>query len=167
MFCQILERISARQTSELLRSATLQHLDKFARDGLRTLCVAWKPVPAEFCHQWMTRLKQARLDTQNKEQLLDALYEEMETDMLLLGATAIEDKLQDGVPQTIATLAAANIKLWVLTGDKTVSNMIAIGTHNLVLQFGHHQNANKLIDPSPLPNDGNLGFSCALPIQKI
>ena len=40
--------------------------------------------------------------------------------MLLLGATAIEDKLQDGVPQTIATLATANIKLWVLTGDKTV-----------------------------------------------
>lgn len=36
----------------------------------------------------------------------------------LLGATAIEDKLQDGVPQTIETLAKANIKIWVLTGDK-------------------------------------------------
>jgi len=36
----------------------------------------------------------------------------------LLGATAIEDKLQDGVPQTIETLAKASIKIWVLTGDK-------------------------------------------------
>jgi phospholipid-translocating ATPase len=55
---------------------------------------------------------------ENREQLLDAIYEEIETDMTLLGATAIEDKLQDGVPETIANLAAANIKIWVLTGDK-------------------------------------------------
>lgn len=55
---------------------------------------------------------------ENREELLDAIYEEIETDMTLLGATAIEDKLQDGVPETIANLAAANIKIWVLTGDK-------------------------------------------------
>lgn len=36
----------------------------------------------------------------------------------LIGATAIEDKLQDGVPETIAKLAKADIKIWVLTGDK-------------------------------------------------
>lgn len=36
----------------------------------------------------------------------------------LLGATAIEDKLQDGVPETISCLTLANIKIWVLTGDK-------------------------------------------------
>ena len=36
----------------------------------------------------------------------------------LLGCTAIEDKLQTGVPETIANLAAAGIRLWVLTGDK-------------------------------------------------
>ena len=35
-----------------------------------------------------------------------------------LGATAIEDKLQDGVPRTIANLRSAGIKIWVLTGDK-------------------------------------------------
>ena len=38
--------------------------------------------------------------------------------MMLIGATAIEDKLQDGVPDTIANLALAGIKIWVLTGDK-------------------------------------------------
>lgn len=49
---------------------------------------------------------------------LDAVYEEIEKEMLLIGATAIEDKLQNGVPETIANLANANIKIWVLTGDK-------------------------------------------------
>ncbi|KAL3097861.1 hypothetical protein niasHS_000596 [Heterodera schachtii] len=115
----ILDRLSARGTSELLRSATHQHLDKFATDGLRTLCTAYKPVDAEYCSKWVDRLRNAQLDSQRKDELVEALYEEMEQDMLLLGATAIEDKLQDGVPQTIATLAAANIKIWVLTGDKT------------------------------------------------
>jgi phospholipid-translocating ATPase len=42
----------------------------------------------------------------------------IEKDMILMGATAIEDKLQDGVPQSIATLYKAGIKIWVLTGDK-------------------------------------------------
>jgi P-type E1-E2 ATPase len=37
---------------------------------------------------------------------------------LFSGVTAIEDKLQDGVPQTIANLSLAGIKIWVLTGDK-------------------------------------------------
>ncbi len=49
---------------------------------------------------------------------MDACYEEIEQNMMLIGATAIEDKLQDGVPDTIANLALAGIKIWVLTGDK-------------------------------------------------
>jgi len=54
----------------------------------------------------------------NRDEKLDAIYEEIERDMTLLGATAIEDKLQDGVPATIANLLLAGIKIWVLTGDK-------------------------------------------------
>lgn len=48
------------------------------------------------------------------------MSEEIERDLLLLGCTAIEDKLQDGVPACIKALADANIRLWVLTGDKMV-----------------------------------------------
>ena len=44
--------------------------------------------------------------------------EQIETRLTLVGATAIEDKLQDGVPETIAQLLEANIHVWVLTGDK-------------------------------------------------
>lgn len=50
---------------------------------------------------------------------MDAACEEIERNMLLMGGTAIEDRLQDGVPETIAELAKSGIKLWVLTGDKT------------------------------------------------
>lgn len=46
------------------------------------------------------------------------MYEKIEQDLIYLGATAIEDKLQDGVPECIAKIAKANIKIWVLTGDK-------------------------------------------------
>ena len=54
----------------------------------------------------------------NRDDQLDAVYEEIEQGMKLIGATAIEDKLQDGVPETIANLSLAGIKIWVLTGDK-------------------------------------------------
>ena len=46
------------------------------------------------------------------------LAETVEKDIFLMGATAVEDKLQDNVPQTIADLIRANIKVWMLTGDK-------------------------------------------------
>ena len=49
---------------------------------------------------------------------MSEVYEEIEVGMSLVGATAIEDKLQDGVPEAIANLARAGIKIWVLTGDK-------------------------------------------------
>lgn len=49
---------------------------------------------------------------------MSELYEKIERNLLLVGSTAIEDKLQDGVPECIAKLAKANIKIWVLTGDK-------------------------------------------------
>lgn len=58
------------------------------------------------------------ISMENREEKMDACYEEIETNLILLGATAIEDKLQDGVPEAIANLALAGIKIWVLTGDK-------------------------------------------------
>jgi len=94
------------------------YLDKLANEGLRTLCVAYKPVAVDFVTGWILRQKEASLAVVNRQACLDAVYEEIENDLLLLGATAIEDKLQEGVPETIAKLADANIKLWVLTGDK-------------------------------------------------
>ncbi len=54
----------------------------------------------------------------NRDEKKFLLEEEIEQNLTLLGATAIEDKLQDGVPAAIANMALAGIKIWVLTGDK-------------------------------------------------
>lgn len=54
----------------------------------------------------------------DREEQLSAVYNEIEDNMALIGASAVEDRLQDGVPETIANLILADIKVWVLTGDK-------------------------------------------------
>lgn len=72
---------------------------------------------------------------EGRDEKLDALYEEIETDMELIGVTAIEDKLQDGVPQTIANLILAGIKIWVLTGDKQGMEFIFTKSLHLLIFF--------------------------------
>ena len=104
--------------SEEIMTKTQEHLNKFAGEGLRTLCLSVRDIDESFFNDWKQRHHDAALSHENRDDKLDAIYEEIEKDMTLLGITAIEDKLQDGVPQTIANLALAGIKIWVLTGDK-------------------------------------------------
>ena len=59
-----------------------------------------------------------RMSLDDREAEVNVAYDLIENDLDLVGASAIEDKLQDGVPETIAALARASIKIWVLTGDK-------------------------------------------------
>ncbi|KAJ1673414.1 aminophospholipid translocase [Spiromyces aspiralis] len=75
-------------------------------------------IPDDEYQQWNVMYEQAATSMTNRQEKLDQAAEEIERDMFLLGATAIEDKLQDAVPQTIYTLAQARIKIWVLTGDR-------------------------------------------------
>ncbi|XP_017932820.1 phospholipid-transporting ATPase FetA [Manacus vitellinus] len=103
---------------ESLKEETTEHLNEFAGEGLRTLVVAYKNLEKDYFQDWIRRHHEASTALEGREEKLSELYEEIEKDLMLLGATAIEDKLQDGVPQTIETLAKANIKIWVLTGDK-------------------------------------------------
>ena len=63
-------------------------------------------------------MKAAKLSLTDREGAIEQVATEIETDLTLLGATAIEDKLQDGVPDTIANLILGGVKVWVLTGDK-------------------------------------------------
>lgn len=97
---------------------TLGHLEMYAADGLRTLCIAMREVSEEEYRAWSAVYEQAAASLEGRAAALDAAAEQIEKDMLLLGATAIEDKLQDGVPETIATLQEAGIRVWVLTGDR-------------------------------------------------
>uniref|UniRef100_A0A8D3CIH8 Phospholipid-transporting ATPase n=1 Tax=Scophthalmus maximus TaxID=52904 RepID=A0A8D3CIH8_SCOMX len=112
----IYERL--HQSCSKLMDVTTEHLNEFAGEGLRTLALAYKDLDEDYFHQWKRRHHEASTALEDREGRLDQLYEEVEKDLLLLGATAIEDKLQDGVPQTIEQLSKADIKIWVLTGDK-------------------------------------------------
>ncbi|KAI9478083.1 MAG: hypothetical protein EXX96DRAFT_595572 [Benjaminiella poitrasii] len=111
----ILERLS---NDNPFVTPTLEHLENFACEGLRTLCFAMRVIPEEEYAKWNAVYERASTTLVNRSQELDDAAEMIEKDMFLLGATAIEDKLQDGVPETIHTLHEANIKVWVLTGDR-------------------------------------------------
>jgi phospholipid-transporting ATPase len=98
---------------------TLQHLEEYASEGLRTLCLAMREIPENEYREWRAIYDTAQTTVSgNRAEELDKAAELIEHDLTLLGATAIEDKLQDGVPDTISTLQSAGIKIWVLTGDR-------------------------------------------------
>uniref|UniRef100_A0A4W6FWD3 Phospholipid-transporting ATPase n=1 Tax=Lates calcarifer TaxID=8187 RepID=A0A4W6FWD3_LATCA len=101
-----------------LMNITSDHLNEYAADGLRTLALAYRDLSEDEWEAWSASHRCADKATDCREDRLAAAYEQIEQDMMLLGATAIEDKLQEGVPETIAVLSLANIKIWVLTGDK-------------------------------------------------
>ncbi|KAJ5084119.1 hypothetical protein NUU61_008698 [Penicillium alfredii] len=98
---------------------TLQHLEEYASEGLRTLCLAMREISEDEFQQWNQIFDKAATTVGgNRAEELDKASELIEKDFYLLGATAIEDRLQDGVPDTIHTLQTAGIKVWVLTGDR-------------------------------------------------
>uniref|UniRef100_A0A8C7TXG2 Phospholipid-transporting ATPase n=1 Tax=Oncorhynchus mykiss TaxID=8022 RepID=A0A8C7TXG2_ONCMY len=111
----IFERLTdASQYKEL----TIAHLEQFATEGLRTLCFAYVDLEEGVYQEWLKEYTRISTIIKDRAQKLEDCYELLEKDLLLLGATAIEDRLQAGVPETIATLMKADIKIWVLTGDK-------------------------------------------------
>ena len=130
LFCKgadsiIYSRLKKGEQTDL-RKTTAEHLEMFAREGLRTLCIAQRELGEEEYQKWNVEHDIAASAIQDREDKLDAVSDAVERDLTLIGGTAIEDRLQDGVPDAIALLAQAGIKLWVLTGDK-VETAINIG----------------------------------------
>ncbi|XP_049958802.1 phospholipid-transporting ATPase VD isoform X1 [Schistocerca serialis cubense] len=97
---------------------TQQHLNSYARQGLRVLVMARRTLTdAEFL-EWQRSHVEAELAVEGRERKLRESFSRLESNLTLLGATGIEDRLQEGVPETIAALISAGIVVWVLTGDK-------------------------------------------------
>uniref|UniRef100_A0ABI7WQY1 Phospholipid-transporting ATPase n=1 Tax=Felis catus TaxID=9685 RepID=A0ABI7WQY1_FELCA len=101
-----------------IQARTQKHLDLYARDGLRTLCIAKKVISEDDFRRWASFRCEAEASLDNRDELLMETAQHLENQLTLLGATGIEDQLQEGVPDTIAALREAGIQLWVLTGDK-------------------------------------------------
>lgn len=114
----IFDRLAADEAEGNLGRTTLAHLEKFAEDGLRTLCLAQRELPKYEYEEWQERFENASSAIHDREVLIDAVCDELEKGFKLLGATAIEDRLQEGVPECIEKLQMAGIHVWVLTGDK-------------------------------------------------
>ncbi|KAJ8382527.1 hypothetical protein SKAU_G00033050 [Synaphobranchus kaupii] len=104
--------------SSKYKEITLHHLEQFATEGLRTLCYAVADISEASYQEWVEVYHSAATALQHRASRLEESYELIEKNLQLLGATAIEDKLQDKVPETIETLMKADIKIWILTGDK-------------------------------------------------
>jgi phospholipid-transporting ATPase len=105
--------------------STVQHLEDYATEGLRTLCLAMREISEDEYRQWAAIYDKAATTINNRSDELDKAAELIEKDFYLLGATAIEDRLQDGVPETIHTLQTAGIKVWYV---RLIRNELIIGS---------------------------------------
>uniref|UniRef100_A0A6I8N4I1 Phospholipid-transporting ATPase n=1 Tax=Ornithorhynchus anatinus TaxID=9258 RepID=A0A6I8N4I1_ORNAN len=97
---------------------TKVHVERNALDGYRTLCVAFKVLTQADYDKIDQELSEAKMALQDREEKLAKVFDDIETNMNLIGATAVEDRLQDQAAETIEALHAAGMKVWVLTGDK-------------------------------------------------
>ena len=140
-----------------LLADTLDHIGQFARLGLRTLMIGVRILSEEQYQEWVEEFWDAVIQSSGdaKKAALAAAINAVEQNQTLMGATAIEDKLQLGVPEAIETLMKAGIKIWVLTGDKEETAINIARTCNLLTD----QTETIIINPVSLVGDpeGEVG----------
>ncbi|XP_057852337.2 phospholipid-transporting ATPase 2 isoform X2 [Cryptomeria japonica] len=105
-------------SSEQQARPILEAVEHYSQLGLRTLCLAWRELKEDEYKDWSIIYKEANSALIDREWKVAEVCQQLERDLILLGATAIEDRLQDDVPDTIETLRKAGINFWMLTGDK-------------------------------------------------
>ncbi|AOA62983.1 Aminophospholipid translocase (flippase) [Komagataella phaffii CBS 7435] len=103
---------------EFVLERTLQHIEEFSVEGLRTLMYCYRWLDKDVYERWSQQYADAKSSLTDRKYNIEKVGEILEFDFELVGATAIEDKLQEGVPEAIEKLRKAGIKLWMLTGDK-------------------------------------------------
>jgi len=121
------------QDDQRIKKEVEEQVNSFAESGLRTIVCAWKSIKQEEYHSWKMKLDLAHLDLENKEEKISEIGAEIETNMILIGAIAIEDQLQPMVPETVAYLTRMDVKFWVLTGDKKETAISIAKSTNVIL----------------------------------
>ncbi|GAA0147850.1 primary active transporter [Lithospermum erythrorhizon] len=131
------ERLSKKGRE--FEEVTREHVNEYADAGLRTLILAYRELGEEEYKVFNEKFVEAKNSVSaDHDDMVDEVTEMVEKDLILLGATAVEDKLQEGVPDCIDKLAQAGIKIWVLTGDK-METAINIGYACSLLRQGMNQ----------------------------
>ena len=119
-------------------AVTQKHIDDFAKEGLRTLAIARRKLSKSEFINFLNQLTEANSTLVNRAEKVEACQKKIESNLDLLGATAVEDALQDDVRDTLISIRQAGIKVWVLTGDKVETAL------NIALACGHiPENASK------------------------
>ena len=101
---------------EAMVERTRKHVTEFARLGSRTLVMAYKPLSREDYESFESEFKRAEMSLDGRHKRIEECFAKLENDMTLLGCTAVEDQMQDGVPMTVLKLKEAEIKIIMLTG---------------------------------------------------
>ncbi|GJM99809.1 hypothetical protein PR202_ga16944 [Eleusine coracana subsp. coracana] len=126
-------------TAKKIEEETRRHINEYADSGLRTLVLAYRVLDEKEYREFNEKFNAAKVSVSaDRDEKIEKAADSIERDLLLLGATAVEDKLQKGVPECIDKLAQAGVKIWVLTGDK-METAINIGFACSLLRQGMTQ----------------------------
>ncbi|TKR68362.1 hypothetical protein L596_024353 [Steinernema carpocapsae] len=131
----VLQRVSRKFKESAFGARVIEEsqkvLNEYATEGLRTLCIAMKRLDEEKFKTWSDSYDYMEEHNGEDSPLLREKAAQLEDDLELLGVTAIEDRLQENVEDTIASLREAGIQVWVLTGDKLETAMNIARSCNL------------------------------------
>ena len=122
------------------QAKTAKHVETFAGSGSRTLCYAYRSLSQSEFQSWEKTYQQAVNALEDREALVELAFDELEHSMTLLGATGVEDQLQELVPESIDYMIKAGLKVIVLTGDKketavTISKQSALVQDHFALLY--------------------------------
>merc|ERR1711887_307855 len=92
---------------------TAKHIDEYALVGLRTLAVAVRELDGDTYEQFVGDINEASQSLEEREKKISEVYNRIEKDLVLLGASAVEDKLQEGVSETLVSLGLAGVSVWI------------------------------------------------------
>ena len=137
-----------------LCDVTQKHIDEFSLEGLRTLICGKKIISESEYDAFANEFNAALALIEGRDARVDELSDAMERDFDLVGCTAIEDKLQDGVPEAIAYFIAGGIKVWIITGDKQATainiakscNLIQPGVKMVIVNASSDDECNEALD---------------------
>jgi magnesium-transporting ATPase (P-type) len=149
----MMARLSPKVDEELKR-VTQSHIDEFSLEGLRTLICGKKELSEEEYKRFEEKYSEALALIEGRDEKVEELSDSIERDLELVGCTAIEDKLQDGVPEAIAYFIAGGIKVWIITGDKQATainiakscNLIQTGVTVVIVNAGSDEECNLALD---------------------
>ena len=111
------ERLNDSTPKEILDKVKY-YVNLFSTKGYRTLFVAMRILSEKEYENFSNELTKAKMETEKKKEKVSLCYSMVESNLTLIGATIVEDKLQENVSEVIKDLRLSGIKIWMLTGDK-------------------------------------------------